>query len=110
MLTMSKALSAGQANDYYQQQFISAKENYYSESGEITGRWCGTLAEEWDLKGEVTNEQYERSLRVKIRTQASHLFAPFQHAKPLTRTERNTSPARIEPVGTRPSAPPNPFP
>ena len=60
MLTMSKALSAGQANDYYQQQFISAKENYYSESGEITGRWCGALAEEWDLKGEVTNEQYER--------------------------------------------------
>jgi conjugative relaxase-like TrwC/TraI family protein len=60
MLTMSKALSAGQANDYYQQQFISAKENYYSESGEIKGRWCGTLADEWDLKGEVTTEQYER--------------------------------------------------
>ena len=60
MLTMSKALSAGQANDYYQQQFISAKENYYSESGEIKGRWSGTLAEEWNLKDEVTSEQYER--------------------------------------------------
>ena len=60
MLTMSKALTAGQANDYYQQQFISAKENYYSESGEIKGRWSGTLAEEWNLKDEVTSEQYER--------------------------------------------------
>src|ERR1043166_6734610 len=57
---MSKALTAGQANDYYQQQFISAKENYYSESGEIKGRWSGTLAEEWNLKDEVTSEQYER--------------------------------------------------
>src|SRR2546425_5943532 len=60
MMTMSKALSAGQAKDYYQREFISAKENYYSESGEVRGQWYGRLAEEWDLKGEVTSEQYER--------------------------------------------------
>lgn len=60
MMTMSKALSAGQAKDYYQQEFISAKENYYSESGEVRGQWYGQLAEEWGLKGEVTSEQYER--------------------------------------------------
>src|SRR2546429_9699842 len=60
MMTMSRALSAGQANSYYQQQFTNAKENYYSESGEVEGRWCGRLAEELDLKGEVQNEQYER--------------------------------------------------
>jgi conjugative relaxase-like TrwC/TraI family protein len=60
MMTMSKALSAGQAKDYYQQEFVSAKENYYSESGEVRGEWYGRLAEEWGLKGEVTSEQYER--------------------------------------------------
>src|SRR5438105_2412046 len=60
MMTMSKALSAGQAKDYYRQEFISAKENYYSESGEVRGQWYGRLAEEWGLKGEVGNEQYER--------------------------------------------------
>lgn len=60
MMTMSKALSAGQAKDYYQQEFISAKENYYSESGEVRGQWYGRLAEEWGLKGEVRSEQYER--------------------------------------------------
>jgi len=60
MMTMSKALSAGQAKDYYQQEFISAKENYYSESGEVRGQWYGRLAEEWELKGEVGSEQYER--------------------------------------------------
>jgi conjugative relaxase-like TrwC/TraI family protein len=60
MMTMSKALSAGQAKDYYQQEFTSAKENYYSESGEVRGQWYGRLAEEWGLKGEVGSEQYER--------------------------------------------------
>src|SRR6266571_6346841 len=60
MMTMSKALSAGQAKDYYRQEFISAKENYYSESGEVRGQWYGRLAEEWELKGEVQSEQYER--------------------------------------------------
>ncbi|HEU4714805.1 MAG TPA: MobF family relaxase [Pyrinomonadaceae bacterium] len=60
MLTISKAISAGQALDYYKQEFTSSKDNYYSESGEVKGRWCGTLAEEWNLKGEVTSEQYER--------------------------------------------------
>ncbi len=60
MLTISTALSAGQAQDYYKQDFTNAKENYYSESGEVKGRWCGRLADEWNLKGEVTSEQYER--------------------------------------------------
>jgi conjugative relaxase-like TrwC/TraI family protein len=60
MMTMSKALSAGQAKDYYQQEFVSVKENYYSESGEVRGQWYGRLAEEWGLKGEVASEQYER--------------------------------------------------
>jgi conjugative relaxase-like TrwC/TraI family protein len=60
MMTMSRAISAGQALDYYQQDFTNSKENYYSEAGEVKGRWSGRLADEWDLKGEVTSEQYER--------------------------------------------------
>jgi conjugative relaxase-like TrwC/TraI family protein len=60
MLAMSRAISAGHALDYYKQDFTNKKENYYSESGEVRGRWCGTLAEEWNLKGEVSSEQYER--------------------------------------------------
>src|SRR6476620_12135541 len=60
MLTLAGPLSAAQAQDYYKQDFTNAQENYYSESGEVKGRWCGTLAEEWNLKGEVTTEQYDR--------------------------------------------------
>jgi len=60
MMTMSRAISAGQALDYYQQEFTNSKDNYYSEAGEVKGRWSGRLADEWELKGEVRSEQYER--------------------------------------------------
>ncbi|HKU76033.1 MAG TPA: MobF family relaxase [Pyrinomonadaceae bacterium] len=60
MLTISRAISAGQASNYYKQEFTNSQDNYYREAGEVPGRWCGTLAEEWNLKGEVTTEQYER--------------------------------------------------
>jgi len=60
MMTMSRAISAGQALDYYQQEFTNSKDNYYSEAGEVKGLWTGRLADEWNLKGEVTSEQYER--------------------------------------------------
>jgi len=60
MMTMSRAISAGQALDYYRQEFTNSKDNYYSEAGEVKGRWSGSLADEWNLKGEVSTEQYER--------------------------------------------------
>jgi conjugative relaxase-like TrwC/TraI family protein len=60
MMTMSNALSGGQAKTYYQQDYANKKENYYSERGEVNGHWAGRLAEEWGLKGEVTSEQYAR--------------------------------------------------
>ncbi len=59
-MTMSNALSGGQAETYYQKDYTSKTENYYSEKGEVNGTWAGTLAEEWGLAGEVTSEQYAR--------------------------------------------------
>jgi conjugative relaxase-like TrwC/TraI family protein len=60
MMTMSGALSAGQATDYYQQEYANANENYYTESQEVRGEWAGRLAEEWGLTGPVESGQYER--------------------------------------------------
>src|ERR1700694_4993670 len=60
MMTMSNALSGGQATTYYQQDYANKRENYYSERGEVNGNWSGRLAEEWGLMGEVTSEQYAR--------------------------------------------------
>jgi conjugative relaxase-like TrwC/TraI family protein len=60
MLTISKPLSAGQAQTYHKEEFANAKENYYSEGDRIRGEWHGRLAEEWGLRGEVQEEHFQR--------------------------------------------------
>ena len=59
-MTISSALSAGQAETYYQQDYTNKTEDYYTEKGELKGVWYGRLAQEWELTGEVTSEQYAR--------------------------------------------------
>jgi conjugative relaxase-like TrwC/TraI family protein len=60
MMTISKALSAGQAETYYQQDYTNKTEDYYTEKGELKGVWSGRLAQEWELTGDLTSEQYAR--------------------------------------------------
>src|ERR1700730_3475737 len=60
MLTLSKPLSAGQAQAYHKEEFANAQENYYSDGDRIRGEWHGKLAEQWGLKGEVNEEHFER--------------------------------------------------
>src|SRR6202045_263821 len=60
MLTISKPLSAGQAQAYHKEEFANAQENYYSEGDRIRGEWHGKLAKQWGLKGEVNEEHFER--------------------------------------------------
>ena len=60
MLTISKPLSAGQAQTYHKEEFANAEENYYSEGNRIHGEWHGQLAKEWGLQGEVREEHFGR--------------------------------------------------
>ena len=60
MLTISKPLSAGQAQTYHKEEFANAEENYYSEGDRIRGEWHGKLAKEWGLAGEVREEHFGR--------------------------------------------------
>jgi conjugative relaxase-like TrwC/TraI family protein len=60
MLTISKPLSAGQAQTYHKEEFANAQENYYSEGDRIRGEWHGQLAQEWGLRGEVREEHFQR--------------------------------------------------
>jgi conjugative relaxase-like TrwC/TraI family protein len=60
MLTISKPLSAGQAQTYHKEEFANAQENYYSEGDRIRGEWHGKLATEWGLQGEVREEHFGR--------------------------------------------------
>src|SRR5260370_10084365 len=60
MVTISKPLSAGQAQSYHAEEFGHARENYQTEAEEIRGEWHGRLAEQWGLRGEVREEHFQR--------------------------------------------------
>lgn len=60
MLTISKPLSAGQAQRYHADEFQNARDNYYTESHVIRGVWHGQLAERWGLAGNLREDQFER--------------------------------------------------
>jgi conjugative relaxase-like TrwC/TraI family protein len=58
MLTISKALPAALAIDYYQREYASSSETYSADH--LLGEWHGFLADQWGLHGAVETEQYER--------------------------------------------------
>ena len=60
MVTISKPLSAGQAQAYHANEFTSAEQNYYTQGNQIRGEWQGRLAESWTLRGEVSEEAFSR--------------------------------------------------
>jgi len=60
MMTLSKALAAGQAKDYFEAEYTSTQESYYSEGEVVKGKWFGRQAEAWQLQGEVNSEHFER--------------------------------------------------
>jgi conjugative relaxase-like TrwC/TraI family protein len=60
MLTISKPLSAGQAQRYHEEEFQNARDNYYTEGEVIRGVWSGELAARWGLSGEVREEHFQR--------------------------------------------------
>lgn len=60
MLTISKALSAGQAQTYHSREFTSEEQNYWSRDRQAHSEWRGALAEEWDLTGPVGSTHFAR--------------------------------------------------
>ena len=60
MLTISKALSAGQAQTYHSREFASEQQNYWSRERQAYSEWRGALAAEWDLRGSVKPDHFAR--------------------------------------------------
>ncbi len=58
MLTISKPLSAGQAQTYHQKEFTAKEQNYWSQRGVIAGEWQGRLASDFGLSGMVSSEDF----------------------------------------------------
>jgi conjugative relaxase-like TrwC/TraI family protein len=60
MMTISKPLSAGQAQAYHRDEFGNAQQNYYTEDDRIRGTWHGRLAEKYGLRGDVQEQHFQR--------------------------------------------------
>jgi len=60
MVTISKPLSASQAQAYHSKEFTSAEQAYYSHQGQLLGEWQGRLAEEWGLDGKASEDHFQR--------------------------------------------------
>ncbi|MHB1958867.1 MAG: MobF family relaxase [Acidobacteriaceae bacterium] len=60
MLTFSKPLSAGQAQSYHKKEYTSREQNYWSRRGEMRGEWQGRLAEQFGLRGPVSEQDFAR--------------------------------------------------
>ena len=60
MLTISRALSAAQAQSYHKLEFTSEQQNYYKQDGELKGEWQGKLSASLGVSGEVTPLEFSR--------------------------------------------------
>jgi len=60
MLTISKALSAGQARTYHAREFVSETQNYWSRDAQVHSEWQGRLAQEWGLRDSVGAGEFAR--------------------------------------------------
>ena len=60
MLTISKPLSAGQAQNYHQKEFTAKEQNYWSQRGITAGEWQGQLAGQFGLAGIVSAEDFAK--------------------------------------------------
>lgn len=95
MLTISKPLSATQAQNYHAKEFTAAEQNYWKRGQNVEGEWHGQLAEKFGLIGSVgskefawlsegqhprTEEQLVRHRAVhKYQTEDGRTIAPVEH-------------------------------
>jgi hypothetical protein len=60
MLTISKSLSASQAQTYHKQDFASETQSYYRQGNAVEGEWQGQLAARFGLSGAVSPLEFQR--------------------------------------------------
>ncbi len=60
MLTVSKALSSGQAQKYHKLEFTSKSQSYYGQGDEVKGEWQGKLTALLGLTGDVAPLEFSR--------------------------------------------------
>jgi conjugative relaxase-like TrwC/TraI family protein len=60
MMSIPKALAAGQARNYHKLDYTSPSQNYYRQGDAVKGEWQGRLAARFGLSGEVSALEFTR--------------------------------------------------
>jgi conjugative relaxase-like TrwC/TraI family protein len=60
VLTISKPLSAGQAQAYHQKEFTAKEQSYWSRGNAVQGEWQGRLAAQYGLVGAVNAKDFAK--------------------------------------------------
>lgn len=60
MLTISKPLTAAQAQNYHKKEFTAKEQNYWGRGEQIPGTWQGRLAGQYGLPERVGEEEFAR--------------------------------------------------
>jgi hypothetical protein len=109
MLTISKPLSAGQAQTYHQREFTAKEQNYWSQSGVIAGEWQGRLAAQFSLAGAVSAEDLQCSAKASTHRLANSLCGSEHRMSIRTRKAKPSRRWNTGLVGTRHSPHQNRF-
>ena len=72
MLTISKPLSAGQAQAYHAEEFGNARENYYTEGEQIAASGTASLPSTGDSRRSARRKHFSGSAKASIPSQASN--------------------------------------
>jgi conjugative relaxase-like TrwC/TraI family protein len=60
LLTISKPLSAAQAQTYHRKEFTAKEQSYWSQGNAVQGEWQGRLAAQYGLAGTVKAEDFAK--------------------------------------------------
>ena len=92
MLTISKALSASQAQSYHKLEFTSDAQTYYKQGDTVKGEWQGKLAASLGLSGEVSPLEFHR-LSEGMHPQTEEQMVKHRLAQEYTNTDGTTTKA-----------------
>ena len=110
MLTISRLLSASQAQTYHAKEFTSAEQNYWKQDDRALGEWHGKLADKFGLSDGVDEEHFSRLADGKHPITGEQLVR-HRIVKEYENTDgKRSHPESIAPVRTPPFLRPSRYP
>ena len=90
MLTISKAISSGQAQTYHRLEYTSDAQSYYKQDETVKGEWQGRLAASLGLSGEVAPLEFSR-LTEGMHPQTEEQMVKHREGKEYTNPDGSTT-------------------